>query len=216
MTGHLSQNQIEEYGRQKLSAAELLSVSDHLSECETCRRLLERAGEADAAFFAMRSELFGDDAIALPPEQWVHPTVEEMAGLRGWDAGRRGDASRHRSFDPLRAVRSGSGRSARFQQAGRARARPRILSGDCSRFDPKPVASPGCFFASVLPEVSSAGCRRGGSFVGRERLGDLAGATERRRDTGDSRDDSVTHDSSSGSEYSRSFVRSPSRLRRTP
>jgi len=80
LTGHLSQNQIEEYGRQKLSAAELLSVSDHLSECETCRRLLERAVEADAAFFAMRSELFGDAAIALPPAQWAHPTVEEMAG----------------------------------------------------------------------------------------------------------------------------------------
>jgi anti-sigma factor RsiW len=28
----------------------------------------------------MRSELFGDAAIALPPAQWVHPTVEEMAG----------------------------------------------------------------------------------------------------------------------------------------
>ena len=81
MTGHLTQNQIEEYGRQKLSASELLSVSDHLSGCEACRRLLESAVEAEGSFFALRSELFGTAAkTAIPVAASAHPTVEGIAG----------------------------------------------------------------------------------------------------------------------------------------
>jgi anti-sigma factor RsiW len=79
---HLTHNQMQEFGRQKLAAEELLSVSDHLGACEACRRLLERAVQADAAFFAMRSELFGEvTTVAVPPPISSHPTVEKMAGF---------------------------------------------------------------------------------------------------------------------------------------
>jgi len=73
LTEHLTQNQIEQYGRQKLPAAELLSVSDHLSGCESCRRLAERALDADAVFFALQSEVSGQTAR-------THPSLEETAG----------------------------------------------------------------------------------------------------------------------------------------
>jgi anti-sigma factor RsiW len=80
LTGHLTQDQIEEYGRRSLPAAVLLSVSDHLGACEPCRRLVERALDADAAFFALRSEVFGE-AAEIPSRAaiWAHPTVEETA-----------------------------------------------------------------------------------------------------------------------------------------
>ena len=81
MTGHLTTTQIEEYGRQNLSAADLLSVSDHLCGCEACRRRLQRAVDTDGAFFAFRSELFGEaERTAIPPEGWGHPTVTALTG----------------------------------------------------------------------------------------------------------------------------------------
>ena len=80
MLGHLTENQIEDYGRQRLSAAELLSVSDHLGVCESCRGQVERALGGDAAFLALRSEVFDPPAgIASSTGVWTHPTVEQIA-----------------------------------------------------------------------------------------------------------------------------------------
>lgn len=62
MFEHLTQRQFEGYRRRQLEVAELLSVCDHLDECEACRRWAEGSGEGDAAFFALRSELFGEAA----------------------------------------------------------------------------------------------------------------------------------------------------------
>jgi hypothetical protein len=80
LLGHLTQNQIEDYGRQKLSAAELLSVSDHLGVCEPCRGQIEKALGGDAAFFALHSEVLDLPAGVLSsPGVWTHPTVEQIA-----------------------------------------------------------------------------------------------------------------------------------------
>lgn len=80
MLEHLTQNQIEDYGRQKLSAAELLSVSDHLGACEACRAQVEGALSGDAAFFALRSEMFDEASDDLSATLlWTHPTVEQIA-----------------------------------------------------------------------------------------------------------------------------------------
>jgi anti-sigma factor RsiW len=76
---HLTQKQGEDYCRQKLSAPELLAVSDHLGGCEACRRQVESALNGDAAFFALRSEVFGE-AAEIPPLMREHPTVEQTAG----------------------------------------------------------------------------------------------------------------------------------------
>jgi hypothetical protein len=80
LSKHLTQNQIEGYGRRTLSAAELLSTSDHLVDCGVCRLQVERALDSDAAFFALRSELFDgtDEASSLPLDQ-THLTMEQTA-----------------------------------------------------------------------------------------------------------------------------------------
>ncbi len=46
---HLNESQIINYSRQKLSAAELLIVSDHLGTCEACRRQVENALNGEGA-----------------------------------------------------------------------------------------------------------------------------------------------------------------------
>ena len=81
MSQHLTQIQIEGYGRSKLSAADLLFVSDHLDECEACRREVERALDGDATFLALRSDIFNDAAETLSsfPER-SHLTFEQTAG----------------------------------------------------------------------------------------------------------------------------------------
>ena len=79
MLGHLNENQIENYGRQRLSAAELLSVSDHLGVCESCRGQVERTLEGDAAFFALRSEVFGPPSETIASHELVHLTVAQIA-----------------------------------------------------------------------------------------------------------------------------------------
>jgi len=77
---HLTQNQIEGYGRQKLSPAELLSVSDHLGACEACRQQVERALNGEAAFLALQSEVLGDATENLSSSaQESHLIVERMA-----------------------------------------------------------------------------------------------------------------------------------------
>lgn len=49
----------------------MLSATDHLSACESCRRQVERAMGGDTAFFALKSAVFSDPAerFHLSPEQ---------------------------------------------------------------------------------------------------------------------------------------------------
>jgi putative zinc finger protein len=81
LSNHLSQNQVGDYCRLQLRPAELLSVSDHLGECESCRRLIECAMNGDAAFLALRSEVFGEAAeIISPPLVRENLSPEQAAG----------------------------------------------------------------------------------------------------------------------------------------
>jgi anti-sigma factor RsiW len=64
LSEHLTQEQIEGYGRRALSATELISASDHLGVCESCRRQVEQALDGDAAFFSMASDTLGAAAEA--------------------------------------------------------------------------------------------------------------------------------------------------------
>ncbi|HWC76380.1 MAG TPA: hypothetical protein VG778_02905 [Blastocatellia bacterium] len=79
MIEHLTHNQVEEYCRRQLHRAELLSVSDHLDECEGCRRQIESALNGNAAFFALRSGIFDED-ISSSRLVRQHPTEEQMTG----------------------------------------------------------------------------------------------------------------------------------------
>jgi anti-sigma factor RsiW len=72
---HLTQKQVEDYCRRRLSAAELLVVTDHLGGCDVCRRRIQSAGNGEAAFFELRSEVFEDGA------EIVHLTMEQTAAL---------------------------------------------------------------------------------------------------------------------------------------
>ncbi|HKY03619.1 MAG TPA: zf-HC2 domain-containing protein [Blastocatellia bacterium] len=78
---HLTKKQVDDYCRQQLGVAELLSVSDHLDECEACRQRVEYAINGEAAFFALRAELFGEAAdISSPGVVRAHLTSEQAAG----------------------------------------------------------------------------------------------------------------------------------------
>src|SRR5215211_7822597 len=77
---HLTRKQFEGYRRRQLEVAELLSVCEHLDECEACRRRAEGAGEGEAAFFALRTELFGEAAEGFSTDALrAHLTAEETA-----------------------------------------------------------------------------------------------------------------------------------------
>jgi hypothetical protein len=75
---HLTQKQVEDYCLQKLRVADLLSVSDHLGECEACRQRIERAMSGDAAFLALRSKVFGGSAEI---SSHAHLTAKQTAGF---------------------------------------------------------------------------------------------------------------------------------------
>ena len=78
MVEHLNQRQFEGYRRRQLEVAELLSVCEHLDECEACRRRAE--GEGDDAFFALRSDIFGEAAEGSPAHAVrAHLTPEQTA-----------------------------------------------------------------------------------------------------------------------------------------
>jgi len=77
---HLAQNEIEDYCRRKLSPGELLSVSDHLAVCETCREQVEGVLNSDALFFSLQSELFGEvPEVSSSPTTQTDPTFEEVS-----------------------------------------------------------------------------------------------------------------------------------------
>jgi anti-sigma factor RsiW len=71
---HLTQNQIEDYCKHQLPAADVLTVTDHLATCEVCRTQIEAAGNGDAAFLSLRSQMF-DEAI----ETGAHLTMDQTA-----------------------------------------------------------------------------------------------------------------------------------------
>ena len=70
---HLTQKQTEDYARNQLSAAQLLSIADHLAACETCRERMAGAVNSEAAFLALHDEAFSENGRAT-----AHLTAEEM------------------------------------------------------------------------------------------------------------------------------------------
>jgi hypothetical protein len=81
LSDHLTNTQIEDYGRCLISATESLSVSDHLAGCEMCRRRLESSLDDDEEYLALKSELLGEAEQFSSPAGREHLTFEEMAGL---------------------------------------------------------------------------------------------------------------------------------------
>ena len=71
---HLTQKQLEDYSLHRLGIADLLTVSDHLGECEVCRQHVEAGMNGDTAFFALHAETFGDGA-----QLSTHLTAEQTA-----------------------------------------------------------------------------------------------------------------------------------------
>lgn len=69
---HLTQKQIEDYSQHRLGAAELLTVGDHVADCEACRQRVEAGMNGDAAFFTLHGETLGD-------ELRVHLTADQTA-----------------------------------------------------------------------------------------------------------------------------------------
>lgn len=70
---HLTQKQFEDYASQRLQPSELLAVSDHLDDCEACRRRIEATLNADGAFFAIHSDVGGGDQAP------AHLTAAQLA-----------------------------------------------------------------------------------------------------------------------------------------
>jgi len=78
---HLTQNEVGDYCRRQLCPAALLNVADHISTCEPCRQRIENELSADAAFFALRSEVFGErEETSLMALARSHATPEQTAG----------------------------------------------------------------------------------------------------------------------------------------
>ncbi len=80
LSEHLTQKQVEGYGRRALPVAELLSASDHLAGCESCRRQVEESLGADDAFFSMESGALGLAAEDRPAQMTpTHLTFDQTA-----------------------------------------------------------------------------------------------------------------------------------------
>ena len=77
MSAHLTKEELEAYREKRLSARELLSVSDHLEECGECRIQTERELQSDALFFDLRSTALEAEAAAV--QAAGHLTMEETA-----------------------------------------------------------------------------------------------------------------------------------------
>lgn len=80
---HLTQQQLEDYALQRLGAAELVTASDHLGECELCRAHVEAGMNGDAAFFALHEEAFRDEtglSTHLTAEQTAEYVDKNLSG----------------------------------------------------------------------------------------------------------------------------------------
>jgi len=91
VTQHLTQKQVEDYSRNALPAAELLTVVDHFASCDVCRRLIESAVNGDTVFLSLRAQVFDDDAVAGIPN---HLTMDQAAAY----------VDRHLSGEELQTV----------------------------------------------------------------------------------------------------------------
>lgn len=75
---HLTQKQVEAYSQHQLSAAELLSVTDHLGECEVCQRHIDAA---DEVFLALHAGTLGDDSSThLTPAETADYLDKNLSG----------------------------------------------------------------------------------------------------------------------------------------
>ena len=81
MSDHLTQTQIEGYGRRPLSAADWLFVSDHLNGCDACRRRVEESVYGEATYLALRSGVFDDTEPRSSATERAHLSFEQMAGF---------------------------------------------------------------------------------------------------------------------------------------
>jgi anti-sigma factor RsiW len=80
LSEHLTQIQIEDYGRHTLSAAEFLSASRHMRDCEACRLKVERALDNDEAFYGLKSEVLGASLeTVISTAKQAHLTFERTA-----------------------------------------------------------------------------------------------------------------------------------------
>ena len=78
---HLTQKQIEDFSQHRLGAAELLSLGDHVADCEACRLRVEAGMNGDAAFFALHGETFGEELIAhLTADQTAEYVDKNLSG----------------------------------------------------------------------------------------------------------------------------------------
>jgi hypothetical protein len=80
LSDHLTKHQIEGYGRRALSPVEVLSVTEHLVLCGACRQQVQRALDDDAAYLALRSELFREAEFSSSVAGRTHLTFGEIAG----------------------------------------------------------------------------------------------------------------------------------------
>ena len=71
---HLTEKQSEDYCRRQLPAAELLSLTDHLTGCAACQRRIEGARNGDGAFFDLRSQVFEEATESIS-----HLTMQQAA-----------------------------------------------------------------------------------------------------------------------------------------
>lgn len=69
---HLSSEQIESYRKRSMSAAELLTASDHIATCGDCQRLLCEPGQLQAALATLRS------GISVEPFESTHISYEQL------------------------------------------------------------------------------------------------------------------------------------------
>ena len=75
---HLTQKQVEDYSQHQLSAAELLSVTDHLGECEACQR---RIDAGDEVFLALHAGTIGEElSTHLTPLQTADYVDRNLSG----------------------------------------------------------------------------------------------------------------------------------------
>ena len=78
---HLTQQQLGDYSQHRLTAAELLAVGDHLTDCKICRGSLERTITGDVAFFGIHSDTLGEESTAhLTPEQTADFVDKNLSG----------------------------------------------------------------------------------------------------------------------------------------
>jgi len=79
LSEHLTQTQIEDYSRHALSAAEFLSASRHMRDCEACRLNVELAFD-DEVFYGLKSEVLGPSAETVSSfAEQAHLTFERTA-----------------------------------------------------------------------------------------------------------------------------------------